>query len=142
MAKAYSKKLSDPRWQRKRLKILERDKWTCKKCNDKNTELHVHHLEYNKEPWNTPNKFLVTLCAHCHEFIERLKTRKVPVHYSEVKVYKSDNWIDGDRIMYGRYDDILIMEIYDKNSEFIIGFNIPEHEFIDIKKIMYKTPSF
>jgi len=54
MAKlTYSEKLKDPRWQKKRLEILSRDKFTCQLCSDKETELHIHHNEYfpGKKPW-------------------------------------------------------------------------------------------
>ena len=32
----YSEKLKDPRWQKKRLEILERDNFRCQYCGDKN----------------------------------------------------------------------------------------------------------
>ncbi len=64
----YSEKFKDPRWQKKRLEIFERDGWRCVGCgNDKET-LHVHHKWYDqKEPWEYPDKCLVTLCEHCHQ---------------------------------------------------------------------------
>lgn len=64
----YSEKLKDPRWQKKRLKILERDEWMCSRCGDDKKTLHVHHLEYNGEPWETKDKNLETLCEDCHRF--------------------------------------------------------------------------
>jgi len=65
----YSEKLKDPRWQKKRLEILERDLWTCRWCGDKNTTLHVHHIFHlpGREPWNIPDGFLITLCETCHK---------------------------------------------------------------------------
>lgn len=68
----YSEKLRDPRWQKKRLKILERDNFTCRYCNDTETELQVHHKKYNGEPWDAKKKHLITLCKHCHKHIELL----------------------------------------------------------------------
>lgn len=68
--KTYSEKLKDPRWQKKRLEILNRDEWTCQMCYDKDRTLHVHHKYYNKEsefPWEIEDKALVTLCEECHE---------------------------------------------------------------------------
>ena len=64
----YSELLKDPRWQKKRLKILERDKFTCQLCGDKETTLNVHHKYYDKDkkPWEYPDKSLVTLCKDCH----------------------------------------------------------------------------
>ena len=43
----YAEKLKDPRWQKKRLEILERDAWVCQKCFDTKSTLHVHHRIYN-----------------------------------------------------------------------------------------------
>jgi len=65
----YSEKLKDPRWQKKRLEIFERDNWACKYCGNKNETLHVHHLFYSgkSEPWEIHNGFLVTLCESCHD---------------------------------------------------------------------------
>lgn len=65
----YSKKLLDPKWQKKRLEILSRDEWHCQICFDSETTLHVHHRYYEtgKEPWEYDNNALVTLCSECHE---------------------------------------------------------------------------
>ena len=67
--KKYSEKLKDPRWQKKRLKILERDDFTCQKCHDSESTLHVHHLRYfpEKDPWDYDDNILITLCEDCHE---------------------------------------------------------------------------
>jgi len=66
----YSKKLKDPRWQKTRLKIFERDDWACRQCGDDKSTLHVHHRRYLKgrEPWEYPDVGLVTLCEDCHIF--------------------------------------------------------------------------
>lgn len=65
----YAEKLKSPKWQKKRLEILSRDKFTCQKCKDTETTLHVHHKKYikGKEPWDYPNEILTTLCDSCHE---------------------------------------------------------------------------
>jgi hypothetical protein len=64
----YADKLKDPRWQKKRLKILERDNWTCRGCKDTENTLVVHHIKYfpDKDPWECPDNFLLTLCEECH----------------------------------------------------------------------------
>lgn len=66
----YSEKLKDPRWQKKRLEILDRDDFTCQECGDKKTTLNIHHLKYSKNPWDVDNSFLITLCEGCHEIIK------------------------------------------------------------------------
>lgn len=72
----YSEKLKDPRWQKKRLEILQRDDWACQYCGDKETTLHVHHEIYEKgvEPWETDEWLLTTLCEECHEINHLAKT--------------------------------------------------------------------
>jgi hypothetical protein len=66
---AYSEKLRDPRWQKLRLEIFERDKWECQCCGRKDKTLNVHHRWYEKsgDPWDSPSDALVTLCCDCHE---------------------------------------------------------------------------
>jgi len=66
----YSEKLKDPRWQKKRLEIMNRDKWTCQKCGDDETTLNVHHRIYlsNTDPWDYPGELLITLCENCHQY--------------------------------------------------------------------------
>jgi cytochrome c553 len=66
---AYSDKLKDPRWQKKRLEILKRDEFTCQLCFDNESPLNIHHRIYikGKEVWNYPDNLLVTLCEDCHK---------------------------------------------------------------------------
>ena len=68
MKKVYSDLLKDPRWQKKRLEILERDQWQCVACWDNKTTLNVHHIDYvkRKKPWEYEDDELVTLCDDCH----------------------------------------------------------------------------
>lgn len=64
----YREKLKDPRWQKKRLEIFNRDNFTCQHCKAKNISLQVHHKAYREvEPWDYPDHYLVTLCEDCHE---------------------------------------------------------------------------
>lgn len=67
----YAKKLQNPKWQRKRLEVLNRDGFTCQLCGDKETQLEVHHKKYVAGmPWESPLSDLQTLCRHCHGVIE------------------------------------------------------------------------
>lgn len=74
---SYRAKLLDPRWQRKRLEILERDGWECQDCGDEKTTLHVHHTYYERgrEPWEYENESLLTLCAPCHDGVTAASKR-------------------------------------------------------------------
>ncbi len=71
----YSEKLKDPRWQKKRLQILERDAWTCKHCKATDKTLHVHHVVYHKgfDPWEYEDLEYITLCWDCHQCHEDAK---------------------------------------------------------------------
>lgn len=73
MGKTYTEKLRDPKWQRKRLQIMERDSFTCLECGDKSTTLNVHHGCYlpGCDPWDYPDHVLHTLCEPCHERTQR-----------------------------------------------------------------------
>ncbi len=65
--KEYAKALQHPKWQKKRLRVFNRDKWKCRECGDTETTLHVHHLKYTKKyPWNELFKNLITYCSRCH----------------------------------------------------------------------------
>lgn len=65
----YSEKLKDPRWQKKRLEIFERDHFTCQECSASSESLNVHHRYYTPkaDPWDYAYEALVTLCEACHK---------------------------------------------------------------------------
>ncbi len=88
MKKSYSDKLRDPRWQKKRLRILERDCFACIDCGTEDKQLHVHHCFYERgEPWEIDDRFLLTLCADCHDDRQSLEAdlkRAVGIIFSEL----------------------------------------------------------
>lgn len=75
---SYKEKLKDPRWQKRRLEIMQRDDFTCQRCKDKEETLHVHHLHYvyGIEPWDYHPDFLLTLCETCHYYEFGMKDAK------------------------------------------------------------------
>jgi hypothetical protein len=72
-ARSYAELLKDPRWQRKRLEVLQRDEWACTWCGQADVTLHVHHRKYlrGRPPWESPAKDLCTLCEICHADVTR-----------------------------------------------------------------------
>ncbi len=64
----YRDKLKDPRWQRKRLEIMQLHDFKCQRCGSGIKTLHVHHRRYlmEREPWDYPNALLECLCEDCH----------------------------------------------------------------------------
>jgi hypothetical protein len=81
---AYLEKLKDPRWQKKRLAVLNREGFQCQSCRSSSDTLHIHHLVYSSgEPWECPDDDLECLCEWCHTmremFNEMLEGRsKIP----------------------------------------------------------------
>jgi hypothetical protein len=67
--KTYYEKLKDPRWQKKRLEVMERNEFSCEICSDTETTLNVHHKEYFKgaDPWDYEVEQLACICENCHE---------------------------------------------------------------------------
>jgi hypothetical protein len=65
----YSQKLTHPKWQKRRLEILQKADWKCVCCGQADQQLEIHHLQYGEgEPWDVPDSFLECLCHDCHEF--------------------------------------------------------------------------
>ena len=64
---SYSEKLRDPRWRRKRERILARCDNRCEECGSA-SGLEVHHCyyRYGREAWQYPDRALLALCGRCH----------------------------------------------------------------------------
>ncbi len=71
-ASTYAEKLKDPRWQKLRAEIIQRDGNRCRDCAAYYPTLDVHHCFYAKgEPWETHPIFLRTVCRDCHKTRQR-----------------------------------------------------------------------
>jgi len=79
----YAQKLQDPRWQRKRLEVMQAAGWACVICGDKDEELNVHHPAYSAyhEPWEYSN--LQCICRTCHT-IQHLPKQKLMLHAKQM----------------------------------------------------------
>lgn len=87
----YSQKLKDPRWQKRRLHILELRGWKCERCKDDKTTLHVHHKKYRGQPWEALDHDLEVLCEPCHSGKHgKGKTTKRFSVYCAGKIGRSD----------------------------------------------------
>ena len=64
----YSEQLRDPRWQRRRLEILNRAGFKCEDCGQEKF-LHVHHSFYTRSLvlWEYDDESLKALCEDCHK---------------------------------------------------------------------------
>ncbi len=73
MKSKYGKLLLDLRWKAKAQKIKKRDRNKCTVCGS-TKRLLVHHTYYYKNkvnPWEYPDKSLLTLCKSCHDDYHR-----------------------------------------------------------------------
>lgn len=89
----YADKLKDPRWQRKRLEVMQRDQFTCRSCESDTDTLHVHHVMYTAaDPWDEPTDNLLTLCDECHKVWHHLYNNDFPAELISAVVRLYDNW--------------------------------------------------
>jgi len=74
---SYSDALRDPRWQKKRLQVLNNYGWTCLDCGADQRTLHVHHLRYRRgaKPWEYEDYDLLALCTDCHSYRHSVHSR-------------------------------------------------------------------
>ncbi len=122
----YSELLKDPRWQRKRLEIMQRDEFTCVMCDDKEHTLNVHHDEYirGNMPWEYENSKLRTLCEDCHYLVTNSEHGIEPLHKVLYK-YKNEN--DSTIYILAWPDEI---DIFEKTKEGKVNHIIylPDHK--------------
>lgn len=66
---AYGARLRDPRWQKLRLEIMQRDEFKCRQCGASDKTLNAHHSYYDfgADPWEYAPDSIITLCEECHE---------------------------------------------------------------------------
>jgi 5-methylcytosine-specific restriction endonuclease McrA len=67
----YKEYLKTDKWQNKRAKVLERDKYLCQACLV-NKATQVHHLTY-EEVTDEPMFDLISICSPCHEKLHKLQ---------------------------------------------------------------------
>lgn len=120
----YSKKLASPKWQRKRLEILNRDNFTCQSCGSDKYELHVHHFKYSNtgKPEDVNDEDLITYCSHCHLITEITKK------FSEYKIIeiRTENADSGliTALGYDLEKDDKFLLVYNLNEEYWFVFHL------------------
>lgn len=109
---SYLKKFKDPRWQKKRLEVFERDKFICQGCMGEDETLHIHHRYYNPktDPWDYPPEALVTLCEDCHEmekdnwFFEiKVLNKMLKKHFLSTELHCLQDLFDGVKFYHFPY---------------------------------------
>lgn len=113
----YSEQIKSPKWQKRRLDILNRDEFTCQQCGNKELTLHVHHKQYRKNAsiWEYENWELTTLCEKCHsdthKEIKPIK-KKIPERFIKYLEYLNE----GDLEDLGYF--IYLINLYAKNGNY------------------------
>lgn len=118
MTENYNQKLKDPRWQKKRLKILERDNFTCQYCQCIDETLHVHHFEYKGNPWDIDNKKLITVCERCHFIIEEAKRNNAEV--IDIDRDEEDGLMSAYVLIESNIPSVAVFKIQPSKTEFIV----------------------
>ena len=139
----YSEKLRDPRWQKRRLEIMQRDGWKCLRCGDSTKTLNVHHQEYIKgrDPWEYPESLLEILCEECHENhhngIDRKQHLEALAESVVRNLHKAPEW-QGDPPLVG---EECLTELEDEFIAFGFGWNGFDQMMEIIRWISNYTPS-
>ena len=131
----YKEQYSHPKWQKKRLEILERDDWKCQSCGNTKSTLHVHHMEYIKDNkiWDYDNNNFITYCESCHEIIHGFKkdikyvidnsfVNTINLEYLYYIIVGLSNMYVDDMVTIGKVLDIIIKKPVRK----IINISIKE----------------
>lgn len=138
----YKEQIKSPKWQKKRLEILNRDNFTCQMCGDTNSTLHVHHTIYipGKNIWDYNDLQLITLCDKCHS----------KEHYSEEYDMVISNAITEARKigltrfelcmilrwLYLGYEEVLLDREIKEVSDFVTNSTCNQGEFpIQLEKL-------
>ena len=71
----YQDQIKSPKWQKKRLQVLESSKFKCDECQNTEKQLHVHHTHYRKgaKIWEYDNIELRCLCDTCHSLTHSIQ---------------------------------------------------------------------
>lgn len=90
---AYAEKLKHPRWQKKRLQILDAAGWQCEDCNASEKSLSVHHCYYlpDTEPWEYTRDLLMSLCDECHVRRQNLERQ---IHVNVAKLMRMKSYLE------------------------------------------------
>lgn len=123
----YTELLKDPRWQKMRLKVLERDDFSCQICYNPEETLHVHHRFYirGRKPWEYDVSNLVTLCATCHKEESDNLSKEIDLLSKNVKelffshdIKRIADSIPGSKLVMPSEVIASIIESFFKDSEF------------------------
>ena len=83
-----------PEWQKKWLEVMQAADFKCQCCGQKEEQLNVHHINYDKTKklWDYPTYKFRCLCKSCHEkqhaVIEQIRVLISLSQSEELESYK------------------------------------------------------
>lgn len=116
----YQEQIKSPKWQKKRLEILNLRGFKCEKCSCEERQLHIHHRFYLKDrkAWEYNNDVFQVLYHSCHE------NEHLSEHVNDFDIYK-----------------YLILRLNDKDEAFGVALIIDSLiDIIKLKKIKGEHP--
>lgn len=126
----YAEKLKDVRWQKRRVKILVRDDFTCIRCKIPQKFVHVHHKAYiwGRDPWEYEDDNFETLCESCHsKEHKKAEEPKIIKQVVQEIVYREPATIPE------------IIDAHLRNLSELLKADPPEEELMRLLKSMQKT---
>ena len=83
---SYKEQYLNPKWQKRRLEILQRDEFKCHMCGSDEKTLHVHHIRYEngRKVWEYDDLELITLCDPCHD-LEHWRDTQLQKGFDELR---------------------------------------------------------
>ena len=133
----YSSILKNPKWQKRRLEIMQRDNFTCQCCFNKDEELTVHHKYYisGVKPWDYSDSCYVTLCGSCHNNFHEYfqKEQRKPYYSLTNKINNSYTVTETDAFLFENYMDNVV-DLYGNSgfksmSDMALSMIIKEEDF-------------
>lgn len=94
----YLEDLRSPKWQKKRLEIMQRAGWKCELCINAEENLQIHHKKYisGHKPWEYENDLLICLCESCHKLISNKNKQKIQPEQKTSETIEDDFSADID----------------------------------------------
>ena len=137
----YKEQIKSPKWQRRRLEILQRDDFTCQICGCKDKTLHVHHLRYapGREIHEYEDWELITLCVQCHNeehhMADNLNFIFTFLRNKGLTMYEIYSWVNDLAIHIQSGKEDYLMKIIGNSS----GIKLKENDIRDLAQRRIKT---
>ncbi len=126
----FKKQYESPKWQKKRLEVLELSNYTCEECGDKETQLHVHHVRYIKgrKVWEYHTDALQCLCKNCHQKRHDTKEHKVVEYFRDA--FNNEGFCKTKISAYSLYDILNDKELRNDIFEFLHIISCDETRYL------------